>query len=73
MVLKGAAATSVYGSRAAQVILVTTKKGGGDKVNFKVGLNSSYSVEKALSFITKTRPIWTSYDNNSFDSGENWS
>ncbi|MCB9309742.1 MAG: SusC/RagA family TonB-linked outer membrane protein [Lewinellaceae bacterium] len=73
-VLKGAAATSVYGSRAASgVILVTTKKGGGDKVNFKVGLNSSYSVEKAYLLLQRQDQFGQGYDNNSFDSGENWS
>lgn len=42
-VLKGAAATALYGSRAANgVIIITTKKGENSKsANFKVGINSS--------------------------------
>lgn len=74
-VLKGPAATSVYGSRgAAGVVLVTTKKGGdGAKTNFKVGINSSYSREKAYVLLQRQDKFGQGYDNAHFDSGENWS
>ncbi len=49
-VLKDAAAAAVYGSRAAYgVILVTTKKGGGDKISVNVG--AEYSLAKPIFFI----------------------
>ena len=74
-VLKGPAATSVYGSRgAAGVVLVTTKKGGsGSKTNFKVGINSSYSREKAYVLLKRQDRFGQGYDNAHLDSGENWS
>jgi TonB-linked SusC/RagA family outer membrane protein len=47
-VLKGAGAAAVYGSRAANgVILITTKKGALDK-GFKISFNSSYIREDPL-------------------------
>jgi len=74
-ILKGPAATSVYGSRgAAGVVLVTTKKGGdGNKNNFKVGINSSYSREKAYVLLKRQDQFGQGYDNLHLDSGENWS
>ena len=42
-VLKGAAATALYGSRAANgVVIITTKKGNKDQKGIGVTLNSSY-------------------------------
>ncbi len=74
-VLKGPAATSIYGSRgAAGVVLVTTKKGGeGSKTNFKVGINSSYSREKAYVLNKRQDRFGQGFDNEGLDSGENWS
>lgn len=73
-VLKGPAATSIYGSRAsAGVVLVTTKKGADGKTNFKVGINSSYSREKAYVLLKRQDQYGQGYDNAHFDSGENWS
>ncbi|UXX81206.1 SusC/RagA family TonB-linked outer membrane protein [Reichenbachiella carrageenanivorans] len=44
-VLKGAAATALYGSRAANgVVMITTKKGNQSKKGFGVSLNSSVAV-----------------------------
>lgn len=47
-VLKDASATAIYGSRASNgVIIITTKKGTGDKM--KVSYNSSYSLKQNTS------------------------
>ena len=47
-VLKDASATAIYGSRASNgVIIITTKKGSGDKM--KVSYNSSYSLKQNTS------------------------
>ena len=48
-ILKGAAAAALYGSRAANgVILITTKSGGGKKAKqgLEVSVNSSVAIEK---------------------------
>jgi TonB-dependent SusC/RagA subfamily outer membrane receptor len=47
-VLKGAAAAALYGSRAANgVIVITTKKGSSARGRVDIVLNSSYSIQKA--------------------------
>ncbi len=47
-VLKDASATAIYGSRASNgVIIITTKKGSGDKM--KISYNSSYSLKQNTS------------------------
>src|SRR5690606_20841304 len=49
-VLKDASAAAVYGARAAfGVILVTTKKGSGDKINISFG--SEYALSKPIFLI----------------------
>lgn len=49
-VLKDASATAIYGSRASNgVIIITTKKGAGKKLN--VGYNASYSLKQNASTI----------------------
>ncbi|MDW7694737.1 SusC/RagA family TonB-linked outer membrane protein [Flammeovirgaceae bacterium SG7u.111] len=47
-VLKGAAASALYGSRAANGVIVITTKAGrkGTKKGFEIAVNSSYSVEE---------------------------
>jgi TonB-linked SusC/RagA family outer membrane protein len=46
-VLKGASAAALYGSRAANgVILITTKKGSGNKKGLGIELNSNYVFEQ---------------------------
>lgn len=71
-ILKGPSATSLYGSRgAAGVVLITTKTGKEGKV--EVGVNSSYSVEKAYVLLQRQDKFGQGYDNAHFDSGENWS
>jgi len=51
-VLKGGAAAALYGSRAANgVIVITTKKGSGAKGRTDISLNSSYSIQKAYGLI----------------------
>ncbi|HNW97643.1 MAG TPA: SusC/RagA family TonB-linked outer membrane protein [Bacteroidales bacterium] len=84
-VLKGAAATALYGSRAANgVIMITTKKGSGSKVGKKgigVTLNSGITV----GFVDKTTfptyqknygagygDYWTSADLNGDGIDEQW-
>ena len=48
-VLKDAAATAIYGSRGANgVILITTKKGSGDKINVNFTTNNSLSSIAAI-------------------------
>ncbi|MBC7923333.1 MAG: SusC/RagA family TonB-linked outer membrane protein [Ferruginibacter sp.] len=48
-VLKGGAASALYGSRARNgVIVITTKRGGADRNRVKVAFNSSLRSEKVL-------------------------
>ena len=71
-VLKGPAATALYGSRGASgVLVITTKKGTEGKM--KVGLNSTYSRQKAYVVLERQDKFGQGYDNSHFDSGENWS
>lgn len=71
-ILKGPSATSLYGSRGASgVLLVTTKKGKNGKAT--IGVNSSYSTEKAYVLFQRQDKFGQGYDNVHFDSGENWS
>src|SRR5262249_46234219 len=53
-VLKGAAASAIYGSRAANgVIVITTKAGSKSKAKgLEVSLNTSYSIEEASNLPT---------------------
>ena len=53
-ILKDASSTAIYGSRASNgVILITTKKGGGDKINV------SFQTTNSLSIRTKTSDMLT--------------
>lgn len=71
-VLKGPAATALYGSRGAGgVLLVTTKKGAGEKM--KVSVNSVFSQQEAYVLLERQDRFGQGYDNSHFDSGENWS
>jgi TonB-linked SusC/RagA family outer membrane protein len=50
-VLKGASATALYGTRAANgVIMVTTKSGANNKKGLGVTFSSSFNVEQAMRF-----------------------
>jgi len=81
--LKGPAATSLYGSRGASgVLVVTTKKGGGGKDGgMSIGINHSTSFEKAYVLLQRqdkygqgyTRPFVAPGEDPAFDTGENWS
>ncbi|MDP4186125.1 MAG: SusC/RagA family TonB-linked outer membrane protein, partial [Bacteroidota bacterium] len=52
-ILKDAASASIYGSRAANgVILVTTKRGKDGKANFSVNYTSTYTFNPAMPKIT---------------------
>lgn len=69
-ILKGPSATSLYGSRGASgVVMITTKK-GGKKV--EVGLNSSFSQEKAYILLKRQNKWGQGYGGNTLDSGENF-
>ncbi|MGD1892307.1 MAG: SusC/RagA family TonB-linked outer membrane protein [Cyclobacteriaceae bacterium] len=59
-VLKGASAAALYGSRAANgVIVVTTKAGkAGSKKGFEVTLNSGFSVEQ-VAMNPEYQGVWT--------------
>lgn len=51
-VLKGGAAAALYGSRAANgVIVITTKKGSSAKGKVDISVNSSYSIQNAYGLI----------------------
>ncbi|MEC5145187.1 SusC/RagA family TonB-linked outer membrane protein [Chitinophaga sp. 212800010-3] len=68
-ILKGAAATALYGSSGARgVVLITTKNGGGDKkpvLNF----SSDYSFEHPL--LPERQTIYGQGTNGTFYNGEN--
>lgn len=73
-ILKGPSATSLYGSRGASgVIMITTKRGGERAGGMQIGLNSSFSQEKAYVLLKRQDRFGQGYDNAHFDSGENWS
>lgn len=72
-ILKGPAATALYGSRGASgVLLITTKKGAAGQ-NMKINVNSSYSQQHAYVILERQDKFGQGYDNLHFDSGENWS
>jgi TonB-linked SusC/RagA family outer membrane protein len=50
-ILKDAASASIYGSRAANGIILVTTKGGTDKKELQVTVNSSVGVQNPLHFI----------------------
>ena len=71
-ILKGPSATSLYGSRGASgVVLITTKKGKGTRM--KVNYTGSTSMERAIVLLQRQSKFGQGYDNESLDSGENWS
>lgn len=71
-ILKGPSATSLYGSRGASgVVMITTKRGKAGKM--EIGLNSSFSQEKAYVLLKRQNRFGQGYDAAHFDSGENWS
>jgi len=75
-VLKGPAATSVYGSRAASgVLLITTKT--GTKGKLRINVNSTTSLERAYVLLKRQNQFGQGLINpdgtNTIDSGENFS
>ena len=74
-VLKGAAASALYGSRAANgVIVITTKSGSKSaRKGLEVNLNSSYSVEN-VSSIPDYQDTYTQGSNQTYNGGfiGNW-
>jgi TonB-linked SusC/RagA family outer membrane protein len=75
-ILKGPAATSLYGSRGASGVVVITTK-AGQKDNFKVNLSSTSSVERAYILLERQDQFGQGLINpdgtNTWDSGENFS
>jgi TonB-linked SusC/RagA family outer membrane protein len=73
-ILKGAAATAVYGSRAASgVLVITTKKGNEKKDKFSVTVNTTNSIERAYVLFQRQDQYGQGYDGTVLDSGENFS
>ncbi|OIN58992.1 SusC/RagA family TonB-linked outer membrane protein [Arsenicibacter rosenii] len=74
-VLKGAAASALYGSRAANgVIVITTKSGSKSaRKGLEVSYNSSYSVEK-ISSLPDYQDTYTQGSNQTYNGGfiGNW-
>jgi TonB-linked SusC/RagA family outer membrane protein len=75
-ILKGPAATSLYGSRGASgVVVITTKSGSRDQM--KVNFSSTTSVEQAYVLLKRQTQYGQGLINpdgsNNFDSGENFS
>lgn len=75
-VLKGPAATSLYGSRGASgVLVITTKSGSHDGV--RINVSSTTSVESAYILLQRQNKygqgVMSSDGSTSFDSGENFS
>jgi TonB-linked SusC/RagA family outer membrane protein len=73
-VLKGAAASALYGSRAANgVVLVTTKTGKKNRKGLEVTYNSSYSSEKIAS-LPNFQDVYTQGSNGNYSGGfiGNW-
>lgn len=67
-VLKDAASASIYGSRAANgVVIITTKRGKGDKLNVNVGYSASIqTVSKTYDMLNSTQwgeAYWTACQN----------
>jgi TonB-dependent SusC/RagA subfamily outer membrane receptor len=63
-ILKGPAAAALYGNRAANgAILITTKKGGGNKKGLTVDINSSTVINKGFTAFPRIQ--------NSYGPGEN--
>lgn len=78
--LKGPAATSLYGSRGASgVLLVTTKKGGAEDGSMKIDFNHSTSFEQAYILLQRQDQYGQGFAlpfagvEGGFDTGENWS
>lgn len=79
--LKGPAATSLYGSRGASGVLVVTTKRGSKDGSMSIGLNHTTSFEKAYVLLQRqdkygqgyTRPFVPVGAPPAFDTGENWS
>ena len=73
-ILKGPAATSIYGSRGASgVVVVTTKKGKANKDKFSVGFNTTHSIDQAYVLLQRQDQFGQGFDGTTFDSGENFS
>ncbi len=74
-VLKGAAASALYGSRAGNgVILITTKTGASQKKGIGVSVNSSVAFDKAWQF-PKFQNVFGAGDRegtDNVDSGASW-
>ena len=73
-VLKDAASASIYGSRAANgVIIITTKRGGDLKINFDASLAAQFYTNKmkVLNAEGYGRAMWQAYVNDGQDPNTN--
>lgn len=58
-ILKGASAAALYGSRAANgVVIITTKKGKNTNGKINIDYNTSYQFE-SIGITNTSKPIWT--------------
>ena len=76
--LKGPAATSLYGSRGAAGVLVVTTKRGAEGSAFSVNYNHATTFDKAYVLLQRQDQFGQGFDldpgeDPQFDSGENWS
>lgn len=72
-ILKDASATSIYGSRGANGVIVITTKNGNNKGKTKVTLNAGYGIQEPLDYLTVLNPYeYVKYRENQLWSRQNW-
>jgi TonB-linked SusC/RagA family outer membrane protein len=70
-VLKGLAATAIYGSRAQNgAILITTKKGTKNKKGYSIEFNSSTQVDKGFIALPRTQDLYGGGDYSQYSFGD---
>lgn len=70
-VLKGLAATAIYGSRAQNgAILITTKKGTKNSKGYSIEFNSSTQVDKGFIAIPRTQDLYGGGDYSQYSFGD---
>ena len=70
-VLKGLAATAIYGSRAQNgAILITTKKGTKNKKGFSIEFNSSTQIDKGFIALPRSQDLYGGGDYSQYSFGD---
>jgi TonB-linked SusC/RagA family outer membrane protein len=70
-VLKGLAATAIYGSRAQNgAILITTKRGKNSNKGFSIDFNSSTQVDKGFIALPKTQALYGAGERTEYAFGD---